>query len=284
MGEPPSAAAAEERVKRALVGIAALVLVVVPSALADSPRIDSRVDPANPRFGDPFGYVVTATVDGSLVDSARIVNDVAPFTRVASTVERRSVTDGVGHITVSETIACLAAACLEGRRGVAVALPRARVVAGGEVAVAPRVEVAVGSRVTAAAVKASEPAFRRPDGLPGATYGVSPSLAAALFAVLGIGLLAGGAIVLTAPFRRERAGARRALRVDERERAVRLLRESATRDAEDRRRAASLASRVVREPELARSAAGIAWSRPEPGPPDATTLADRVEHAGGGGA
>jgi hypothetical protein len=281
MGEPPPAAAAEERVKRALVGIAALVLVVGPSALAASPQIDARVDPANPRFGDSFDYVVTATVDGSLVDSARIVNDLAPFTRVASTVERRSVTDGVGHITVSETIACLAAACLQGRPGVAVALPRASVVAGGEVAVSPRVKVAVGSRVTTAAVKASEPAFRRPEDLPGATYGVSPSLAAALFAVLGIGLLAGCAIVLTAPLRRERAGPRRALRVDERERAVRLLRESATRDAEDRRRAASLASRVVREPELARSAAGIAWSRPEPGPPDATTLADRVEHADG---
>ena len=63
-----------------------------------------------------------------------------------------------------------------------------------------------------------------------------------------------------------------------------LLRESATRDSEDRRRAASLASRVVRELELARSAAGIAWSRPDPGPPDATTLADRVEHADGRGA
>jgi hypothetical protein len=284
MGEPPPAAAAEERVKRALVAIAALVLVVVPSALAASPQIEARVDPADPRFGDSFGYVVTATVDGSLVDSARIVNDLAPFTRVASTVERRSVTDGVGHITVSETIACLAVACLEGRPGVAVTLPRARVVAGGEVAVSPRVEVAIGSRATAAAVKASEPAFRRPDRLPGATYGVSPSLATSLFAILGIGLLAGGAIVLTSPLRRERAGARRALRADERERAVRLLRESATRNSEDRRRAASLVSRVVREPELARSAAGLAWSRPEPRPPDATTLADRVEHAEGRGA
>ena len=271
--------------KRALiVASAALVLVVVPSAPAASPRIDARVDPANPRFGDSFGYVVTATVDGSLVETARIVNDVAPFTRVAPTVEQRSVTDGVGHITVSETIACLAAACLERPQGAAVALPRARVVAGGAVAVAPRVEVAVGSRVTAAAVQASEPAFRRPEGLPGATYRVSPSLAEALLAVLGIGLLAGGAIVLTAPLRHERAGARRPVRVDERERAARLLRESAMRDVEDRRRAASLASRVVREPELARTAAGIAWSRPEPGPPDATTLADRVEHPAGGGA
>jgi hypothetical protein len=103
-----------------------------------------------------------------------------------------------------------------------------------------------------------------------------------LLVLLGMGLLAIGAIVLTAPLRRSRADERRAVRVDQRERAVRLLRESATRDAGDRRRAASLASRIVGEPELAQSAAGIAWSRPEPGPPDATTLADRVEHAPGG--
>ena len=110
----------------------------------------------------------------------------------------------------------------------------------------------------------------------------APSIAEALLALLGIGLLAVGAIVLTAPLRRSRADARRAVHVDQRERAVRLLRESATRDADDRRRAASLASRVVGEPELARTAAGVAWSRPEPGPPDATTLADRVEHSPAG--
>ena len=283
MGEPAPAAAAEERVKRALAAVAAfaLALVAVPSAFAVAPTIDARVDQANPRFGDSFGYVVTATVDGSLVDSARVVADVAPFTRLGPTVERRSVSGGDGRITVTETIACLSAGCLEARRR-GVALPRARVSAGGEVAVAPRVEVTVGSRVAPAAVKASEPVFRRPDSLPSLTYRVSPSVAVIVLALLGIGLLAVGAIVLTAPLRQSRAGRRQAIDIDQRERAVRLLRESATRDAADRRRAANLASRVVGEPELARTAAGVAWSRPEPGPPDATTLADRVEHAAGG--
>jgi hypothetical protein len=268
-------------VKRALVAAAAFALVAVPSAFAVVPTIDARVDQANPRFGDSFGYVVTATVDGSLVGSARISNEVAPFTRLGPTVEGRSVSDGVAHITVTETIACVSAACLEGRRG-GVALPPARVSAGGEVAVAPRVEVTVGSRVSSAAVKASEPVFRRPAGLPSPTYRVSPSSAAIVLALLGLVLLATGAIVLTVPLRRSRADRRLAIDIDQRERAVRLLRESATRDADDRRRAANLASRVVGEPELARTAAGVAWSRPEPGPPDATTLADRVEHAAGG--
>jgi hypothetical protein len=266
--------------RRAVIAIAALVLVAAPSAFAAAPTIDARVDQAEPRFGDPIGYVVTATVDESLVDSARIVNEVAPFTRLGPPVERRSTTDGVGHITVTDTIACLSAACLEGQGGVVV-LPRARVSAGAEVSVAAPVEVAVASRVMAAAVKASEPVFLRPSSLPSATYRVSPAATGVALALIGIGLLAVGAIVLTAPLRRSRAEARRAVGVDQRERAVRLLRESATRDADDRRRAASLASRVVGEPELARTAAGVAWSRPEPGAPDANTLADRVEHAPG---
>ena len=74
MGEPAPAPAAEERVKRATRrGRGAAAFVAVPSAFAAPPTIDARVDQANPRFGDSFGYVVTATVDGSLVDSARIV-------------------------------------------------------------------------------------------------------------------------------------------------------------------------------------------------------------------
>ena len=47
MGEPAPALAAEERVKRALVAVAALALVAVPSAFAGTPAIDGRVDQAN---------------------------------------------------------------------------------------------------------------------------------------------------------------------------------------------------------------------------------------------
>jgi hypothetical protein len=264
-----------------LLVIAAAALVAAPSAVAAQPTIDAHVDQAHPRFGDTFRYVVSATVDGSLLDRARVASDVVPFTRLGPTVERRSVTNGVGHITVTETIACLSAACLEKRGGV-VALPTARVAAGGEAAVARVVRVTVGSRVPAAAVKASDPSFRRPTVLPDPTYRVSPGAAAAVLAFLGVGLLGIGVVVLTAPLRRSRPVSRRVDDIDQRRRAVRLLRESAARDAGDRRRAASLASRVAGEPELARTAAGVAWSRPEPGPPDATTLADRVEHAAGG--
>ena len=266
--------------KRFLLVIAAAAFVAAPSAVAAQPTIDASVDQAHPRFGDSFRYVVTATVDASIVNGARLASDVAPFTRIRPTVEKRSTTNGVGHVTVTQTIACLSAACLEKRGGV-IALPRARVSAGGEVATAPVVAVTVESRVGAVAVKAPDPSFRRPRALPGPTYRISPGIAAALLALLGVGLLAGAA-VLAAPLLRSRVDRRRVVDADQRRRAVRLLRESAARDAGDRRRAASLAARVVGEPELARTAAGIAWARPEPGPPDATTLADRVEQAAGG--
>ena len=264
--------------RRLLVALAVLLLVPAPAAFAAAPTIEARVHPAAPRFGDTFAYVVTAMVAAGDLDSARIVDAVAPFTRVSPAVESRSIVRGVGRLTVTESIACVSAACLPRANGAPVALPRARVIAGGEIAVAPRVKVAVGTRASAAAVKATNPAFRRPEGLPGPTFRFSPSPATVLLALLGVGLLVVGATVLTAPLRQSRAEQRRTEQVDPRDRAVRLLRESATRDAPDRRRAASLASRIVGEPDLARTAAGVAWSRPEPGPPDATTLADRVEH------
>ena len=256
-----------------------------PRLVAAPPTIDARVDQANPRFGDSFGYVVTATVDGSLVGGARIVQrrrTVHAARRRRSSGDRSS--NGVGHITVTETIACLSAACLEERRRSRrpAAAPASR--PGGEVAVAPRVEVTVGSRVSRSgregvgAGRSGGPAACR--ARPTASR---PSVAATR-----------ARAPRRRPPRRRRGRAHRLRSADRvpigagrststsAERAVRLLRESATRDAADRRRAASLASRVVGEPELARTAAGVAWSRPEPGPPDATTLADRVEHAAGG--
>ncbi len=280
MGESTEAAPEAERVRRLLIALAAILVVAPPMATAADPTINARVDPAAPRFGDTFAYVVSATVGTPDLAGARVVVDVAPFTRLGPPVDRRTSASGVGHITVAESLACLSAACLGRPVGAAVALPRARVFAGGKVAVAPRLEIAVGLRVSPAAVDAADPVFRRPETLPGTSFRFSPSAATAVLVVLGIALLAVGVAVLTGPLRLSRAAQRRtAVDVDQRDRAVRLLRESATRDAADRRRAASLASRIVSEPDLARTAAGVAWSRPEPGPPDATTLADRVEQA-----
>ena len=147
---------------------------------------------------------------------------------------------------MTETIACLSAACLE-KRGELITLPQGTRVGGrrgcqrpcrpgdGGVARSRRGGPGAGPVVPAA----RRPA--RPD-LPHVA-----GIAAALLALLGSAFSLGAA-VLAAPLRPSRADRRRAVDADQRRRAVRLLRESATRDAGDRRRAASLASRVVGEP------------------------------------
>jgi hypothetical protein len=267
-------------VATAALGLAFATGVQAAAAQAAAPTVSATLTPANPLFGDTATYVVEATVDPAVLDAARIVDGVAPFTRVAPARVTRSVMDGVGHFTVTETIACLSAPCVAGKRGAAIELPPAQVAFAGSVAAAPRVQVHVGSRVSDAAVKAADPRFSRPTGLPRPSFRFSPGAAAALLALLGLALVAVGVLVLTAPLRRTRAASRGALPGDPRERAVRLLRESVGRDSRDRRRAASLASRVVGESDLADEAAAVAWARPEPRAPDAETLADRLERTG----
>ena len=63
--------------------------------------------------------------------------------------------------------------------------------------------------------------------------------------------------------------------------ALRLLRESARRPAADRRRAADYVARAVPRDrgDAAAEASRIAWSAPDPQPPEVVALADRVEGA-----
>ena len=272
--------------RRALTAVAALALLApaeteaaVPATTAAA-SISAAVRPSSPLFGDTFAYVIRVTTPEASADAARIVSDVAPFTRLAPAHVTRAVSNGVATITVTETVACLAVGCLPPKAGASVTLPAARVTANGAAVTAEPVAVRVGSRVTAAEVKARNPAFSRPTSLPAPTTSFDPALAAVGLAALGVALVVVGLIVLLAPLRR-RDGARAAEVLDPVERAARLLRESAGRDAPDRRRAAALASRVAEEQRLANDAATVAWSRPEPGPPDATTLADRLEQAAG---
>jgi hypothetical protein len=270
-------------VRRALAGLATLALLVPAGAEAAVPAttaaasISATAQPSSPLFGDTFAYVIRVTTPEATADAAQIASYVAPFTRLAPTRVTRAVSNGVATITVTETLACLAVRCLPPKLGGDVLLPAPRVTVSGASVTAKPVAVRVGSRVTAAEVKARKPAFSRPASLPAATTSFDPALAAAGLAVLGVALVVLGLAVLLAPLRRRRAGARVGAEVDPVERAARLLRESAGRDAPDRRRAAALASRVAGDQPLSADAAIVAWSRPEPAPPDAATLADRLE-------
>ena len=258
VGEPAPAAAAEERVRRALVAVAALALALaVPSAFAVAPTIDARVDQANPRFGDSFALRRHG-------DGRRLARRQRPHRPTTSHRSRGSgrrwrrgrSSDGVAHITVTETIACLSAACLEGA-GRGVALPRARVSAGGEVAVAPRRRSAGRFARRAPRPSKASRAGRSggPTSPPSPTYRVSPSVAAAC---------SPSSASVSSPSARscsrlrsgDRAPTAPGDRVDQRERAVRLLRESATRDA-DRPQAR-------REPGRRASSASPSWRATPP--------------------
>jgi hypothetical protein len=267
--------------RRGLALLLALFIAAVAAAGARgaAPTVTAVVQPERPLFADPFEYAIVATTPAD-ADDVRITDDVGPFARVAPTRKSRSVSNGVAATTVTETLACLSVKCVStSPDGRLLALPRARAVVDGTIVAAIPVSVRVGTRVPAPEVSAPEPPFTRPHELPAVGYRVSPAALEAALLVTGIVLLVVAALGVVVPFLRGRRKSARAAAVpDPVARAVRLLRESAGRAAPDRRRAAALASRVVERPDLSRDAATIAWSRPEPGPPDAVSLADRVEH------
>ena len=265
------------RPRRAITVAVALAVVVASSAHAAAPAVTATVEPAEPLFGDAFAYVIEAIVPSAGADGISVVSDVGPFTRVAATRESRTEVNGVTRIRVTETLACLTAGCLPRVQGSAVLLPTPRVTGSGAVPASPPVEVRVRTRIPSSAIKVASPVLHRPAELPEATVRVEPRLAQAVLGVVGLVLVAFGVLLAAAPLHRRRRDARRAVEMNSVERTVRLLRESTARDATDRRRAAGLASRVAAEPELSVDAAEVAWSRAEPGPPDAATLADRLE-------
>jgi hypothetical protein len=264
-----------------VLGLVALVATTATGAVAaPAPSVTATANPDTPLFGDPFSYVVVASTTGD-VGRVRIVDGVGPFARVGPTRTTRSVSNGVVTTTVTETLACLTAACMSSSPdGRSVTLPRARAVLEGGTSTASAVTVRVGTRVPASEVTADEPPFRRPHELPAAGYRSSPVLLEAALGIAGVLLLGVAVLGVALPIvRRRKDGGRAAAEADPVGRAVRLLRESADRATADRRRAAGLASRVVEAPALSLDAATVAWSRPEPAPPDATSLADRVERA-----
>lgn len=134
-------------------------------------------------------------------------------------------------------------------------------------------------RVPATALRGTPP-LRLETTPPPPAYRVAPgTLAAALDAVAAVlALAAAGALALVW----RRAARRRAeLARDPLDRALALVRESARRPPEDRRRALGHLARVLhgRRAGLAEPAAALAWSRPPPSAEAAESLADDVEQA-----
>jgi hypothetical protein len=220
--------------------------------------------PAGVGFGDAFTYVVEVRAAAD----ARIDAPIALFTSVDE--PRLATSEGVLRLT--QRLACLNEGCLGPAPSRRVRLAAPRVHASGTTTVGSSRTILVRGRVTPAEVAAGLSAFRRNTALPtsdraGAAARIL-ALAAGALAFLAVGLV--GALLRSRP----RRGT-----VDALERAIRLLRQSAGRDAPDRRRAADLLARVARDrraEHVSEDATTVAWSRREPASADAEALATRA--------
>lgn len=265
--------------RRAVALGAIVALAAVPVASGTMPVVRSSVSPSSPTFGDTVTYTVAVGVPAAQADSTTVETDVGVLTRVSPPETSRSVERGVVHVVVTERLACLVVECVTRAGGSVVTIPAARARVGTVVLRGRPLSLRIGSRVPVAAVRASEPPFRGPSGTAAVTPRVDPATLEALLVATGLLLVIVGGVGLALPLLRRRERRIPAGRLDPLRRAVRLLRESATRDGPDRRRAASHAGRLVGETTVAIDAARVAWSRDDPGPRDVAALADRVERA-----
>ena len=223
-------------------------------------------------IGEPFVVTVEARLSDAVVASSVVIDlDPGPFATLDAPRATTSAIDGVTVVRSTQTLACLDVGCVPGSVPRVVRLPRARVGAtlrsgGRSSAFGTRVGVTVSPRVPASAVGAATPPFRRQMTIPPPSFRASPRLlGAALWACAAL-LVLGAALVVEVE-RRRRHPARPPETVDELERAVRLARESASRGADDRRRAVGLLARVLGRRAARASAAEatrLAWSRPQP--------------------
>jgi hypothetical protein len=262
-------------VRRALVAgavVAASLAAVVPAA-ADDVVVRASVDRQSVGLGEPFDYRVE--VHGAT--GMTVFADVAPF--VAAAPPHRSRSDGGRVVRIEQRLICLDRACAPSKNARRVALPRVRVTGAGDVAPAAPVSITLVPRVPEAAVTASRARYRIDDHVHAAR---APwGAAAGALIALATACLLGAAVLLLRSARPAPAmagaqgGAPGGIAY-----ALRMLRESARRPVPDRRRAADFVARAVGDGSThsaADDARRLAWSAPEPQPPEVVALADRVE-------
>jgi hypothetical protein len=252
--------------------VALAVLVATPAAAAENVVVRATVDRQVVGLGDPFLYVVE--VHGP--SGSTVFAEPGPF--VVTAPPRRSVSDGGKVVRIEQELICLDRGCAPDGRTRRVALPPVRVVSGGVRTLGAPVTITLEPRVPETAVKESRARYRFDDRVRPAG---APSRAAIVALVLLAIACVAAAALLVAPgvIRRRTTDSRERLRGGL-EHALRLLRESARRPVSDRRRAADYVARAAgaRGSDVAVvDATRVAWSEPDPQPPEVTALADRVE-------
>jgi hypothetical protein len=260
--------------KRRAVALAGLaVLLCAPGARAADPRVVTSVSPQPARFGD----VIHATVTIRAATAAEVQPGFAPFQVLRSTfTHTRSGSDVV--TTWRYDLQCLDPVCAPGPGARKVPISSSRVRVGGANVVARFQAVRIDPRTTAKQVANPDRYFLHPTAPVPPTYRFSPTTLRRAFlgASLMLVLVAAGLLL---PLVRPRRLAAAGDGLDAVGRALALVRASLSRPPPDRRRALGLLSRTLRnrgEPQVARAAADLAWSEPEPDPSRMTQLVERI--------
>jgi hypothetical protein len=139
--------------------------------------------------------------------------------------------------------------------------------------------VVVDARATRAQVAHPERSFLHPTRPPAPTYRFAPETMRRLLLVAA-GLLVLLATALLWPLVRRSTQPASQQQRDSLAHALALVRAARSRPPPDRRRALGLLSRTLRrrgEAQVARAAADLAWSEPDPDADRMETLAERVE-------
>jgi hypothetical protein len=267
---------------RLLVAVLVGVGLAAGAAYAAPPQLRAEAQPSSVGVGDELTYVVEARLDADDVDpdSVRVFADTGPFVQVGPARTTRDRDGSALAVRLEQRLVCLDLGCapVDGVRRIR--LPAARVTArragGAPVTLrAVPLTLAVEPRIERSAVRAAPPPYRQQTALPTAGRGAARLFVPLVIATVVL-LLAAALLAVLALRPRPTARPREA----ELARALRLLRESETRPAPDRRRAAGLVSRVVAAAgagSLADDAARLAWSEEAPDRAATGVLAQRAE-------
>jgi hypothetical protein len=276
--------------KRLAFAVAAAVVLAAagPAAAADLLTVTTSVSPQWMYFADTVTARVDVRFDPSRVaaGSIQVEPSFAPWEQVAPAQSSTAVGRSIGRRTFTFTLACISLDCVP--RGTAAQrfhLPKVGVTAKtttGSSIVARRSwpGLRVAGRFNPAHTVGLRPVFQLNTDLPPATYRASPDSLALALDLVGALIVALALAFGLLEIARWRAARRRSVdTTPPLVKALALVRQAQHRDAEDRRRAASLLARTL-PPEtdgLVATAAEVAWSPAEPTPVRLEELAEAVE-------
>ncbi len=254
---------------------ALLVLVGAPGARAAGVEVTTSVSPQPALFGD----VIHATLTVRAHAAAQVYPGFAPFQVLRSSTSSQG--SGVVVTTWRYDLQCLDASCAPGAGRRLVPLASSHVRVGSSTVIARFPAVSVVPRATAKQVANPQRSFLHPTSPVPPTYRFSPTLIRrTLFGATAVLVLVAAALLV--PLALPKRGVRSREDIDPLGRALALVRASLSRPPPDRRRALGLLSRTLRrngESQVARAAADLAWSEPEPDPARITSLIERIAGA-----